>query len=304
MKYRFFSVNEITYINCLLHNTNDDFLIRFENNFYDTNKSDLNLDELLDGYKKSYAERNGSEASSKEIRSFKVNSINKRLDEIDYSYYDEDGVEFINYVLKKYDMAFIDTSGINIIKFVLLHQFKGDFIKGFRRMDFVSEMSSLLNDEDIKYHYIELIDCYSSDEEGNDEDIFVKKPIENIIPVAILDPKPTEEEKKFDFDYDSMPKIFEDFIEGGDSARYRSAINNFCLPAGSPKLKMKNDNKANIARFLYCFEIPFKESKNIFTIAVEGRDHSKKSYKNNFYRVLKKVNPNYEKRANDFLGIM
>ena len=94
-------------------------------------------------------------------------------------------------------------------------------------MDFVSEMSSLLNDEDIKYHYIELIDCYSSDEEGNDEDIFVKKPIENIIPVAILDPKPTEEEKKFDFDYDSMPKIFEDFIEGGDSARYRSAINNF-----------------------------------------------------------------------------
>lgn len=126
----------------------------------------------------------------------------------------------------------------------------------------------------------------------------IEKPIsnENIIPVT----EPKEDEK--DYDYDSMPNAFEGFIEGGDAARYKSVIKDNCLPTGSPKLRMKNDNKANIARFLFCFDIHFSKSNSIFGITITEKDHSKKSYRNDFYRKLKEVYPPYEAKVKKFLA--
>lgn len=125
-----------------------------------------------------------------------------------------------------------------------------------------------------------------------------KEYISNEVQIPVKEPK--EDEKKYD--YDSMPNAFKDFIEGGDSARYRSAINYNCLPIGSPKLKMKNDSKANIARFLFCFDIPFEYAFDIFGIKIKLNDHPRKNYFSGIYSKLKEVYPPYEEKVKKFLA--
>lgn len=107
--------------------------------------------------------------------------------------------------------------------------------------------------------------------------------------------------KEQNFPYDSMPKAFEGFITGGDAARYKSIIEDYCLPTGSQPLKMRKDNKADIARFLYCFDIPFENAESIFGVKIEKKDHSKKSYTAGIYYKLKQISVKYEEKANAFL---
>lgn len=109
-----------------------------------------------------------------------------------------------------------------------------------------------------------------------------------------------ENEEEVVFDWISMPDTLQDFITEVDADKYKNVITKKSLPKGNLKLKMKNDNKANIARFLFCFDIPFSRSNSIFGIAITEKDHSKKSYRNDFYRKLKEINPSYEEKANTF----
>ncbi len=115
----------------------------------------------------------------------------------------------------------------------------------------------------------------------------------------VEEPKENEEEEVFD--WDSMPDILQDFITEVDSDKYKNVITKKSLPKGNLKLKMKNDRKTNIARFLFCFDIPFEKAESIFGVKIEKNDHSKKSYTAGIYYKLKHINVKYEEKANAFL---
>lgn len=105
--------------------------------------------------------------------------------------------------------------------------------------------------------------------------------------------KNKEEPKTEDkFDYESMVDILSPFISGGTIPIYKSIVEKKVLPKDSQSLRMKDNNKANIVRFADCFGIRISEINRIFNIKVKSNNRPKE-YVNDFFRVLKGLNPDF-----------
>jgi hypothetical protein len=91
------------------------------------------------------------------------------------------------------------------------------------------------------------------------------------------------------FDYKLMTELLHPYIPNATAPNYRSIIEYHVLPEDK-KLTMSNNNKANIIRFAYCFGIRISEINRIFNIKVKSNNRPKE-YKNDFYKLLKLINP-------------
>lgn len=96
------------------------------------------------------------------------------------------------------------------------------------------------------------------------------------------------------FNYKLMPDLLYSYIPNGTEPIYKSIVERHVLPKDAQPLKMKNNIKANIIRFADCFGISISEINQIFDIKVDSNNRPKE-YTNDFFRVLKQINPDFTK---------
>ncbi len=113
--------------------------------------------------------------------------------------------------------------------------------------------------------------------------ITIPKPIENIIPVVIEEPKESK------WDYDDITEKLSPFINGGSLKRYKSIIEKHKLPDNDQPLKMISGFKADIIRFADCFEIPISKVNKMFQLTVKRNNEDKVSV-NDLLRALRLFN--------------
>lgn len=96
------------------------------------------------------------------------------------------------------------------------------------------------------------------------------------------------------FNYKLMHDLLYSYIPNGTEPIYKSIVERHVLPKDAQSLKMKDDIKANIIRFADCFGISISEINQIFDIKVDSNNRPKE-YINDFFRVLKQINPDFTK---------
>lgn len=94
------------------------------------------------------------------------------------------------------------------------------------------------------------------------------------------------------YDYELMTVKLNTYIPNATASIYRSIIEYHVFPKDNQKLTMLNNNKANIIRFADCFGIRISEINRIFNIEVKSNNRPK-VYVNDFFRVLKGLNPDF-----------
>lgn len=111
--------------------------------------------------------------------------------------------------------------------------------------------------------------------------------VDNVFPKVINNTDNTITNDKYD--YELMTDKLRNYIPNATASIYRSIIEYHVLPEDK-KLTMSNNNKANIIRFADCFGIRISEINRIFNIKVKSNNRPKE-YVNDFFRVLKGLNP-------------
>lgn len=96
------------------------------------------------------------------------------------------------------------------------------------------------------------------------------------------------------FNYKLMHDLLYSYIPNGTEPIYKSIVERHVLPKDAQSLKMKKNIKANIIRFADCFGISISEINQIFDIKVDSNNRPKE-YINDFFRVLKQINPDFTK---------
>lgn len=94
------------------------------------------------------------------------------------------------------------------------------------------------------------------------------------------------------FNYKLMHDLLYSYIPNGTEEIYRSVIEKHVLPLKAQTLRMKDDKKSDIVRFADCFKISIREINMIFDIKVKANDRPKNNV-NNFYRLLRQINPDF-----------
>lgn len=95
------------------------------------------------------------------------------------------------------------------------------------------------------------------------------------------------------YNYDFITKELEPCISGGTPSVYKSIIEKKVLPKGAQKLRAKTIKKADIYRFSKCFDLTIPEINKIFEEEIMANNKPNK-YVNDFFRVLKKLNPDFK----------